>query len=604
MPAELFVIVAAGLVVLQMAFVILRRAYADERSYLLLLAADLAALAYIRATGRDESPIAWFFVALAALFTLSPRFLDRWEARFVALGNLGAARRVALLRELIVPGHGSSLRRRQLDDLIEVRERGSAAVVRRLRNELNDVPSPRQAEALHEELVAMLLVDHRFAEATEHFARHLGAVFLARRPGLLPQLVRAFGELGDVTTAAILMAAVDAGPAGRDPMLFPLLQRARLLLLAYAGCDIEPLLSGPPGMLLHPEERAQLGRLARARALSGVAHPAEVEVVLEAELRRAAESLRLRVRRPAPATWTLVAVNGVCFLLTLLLVPGAAELMLHHSGSGASLVRAGALVRPAIFAGEWWRGVSALFLHADYWHIGMNMYGLIILGRFVEDLCGSLRFLIIYFAGGLLGSAASTLFGKGLSVGASGAILGLLGAMIVLVLLRRTNFAERWRRIVLWNLVLVLLVQIGADFFVSIIDNHAHIGGILGGAAGALLFAPGLLVGDGPAGRAVVRLFAAVCVALSLVALVQVARTPLQRTVDRLPRTTMTFHGLSLTVPRHWEVMHDPDNNQDVLVDRYLDIELQVEQGQIASPQEGDYPELFKEIRASARPAP
>jgi len=73
MPAELFVVLAAGLVVLQMASVLLRRAFADERSYLLLLGGVLVALALVHAGGRDESPLAWFFVALAALFTLSPR---------------------------------------------------------------------------------------------------------------------------------------------------------------------------------------------------------------------------------------------------------------------------------------------------------------------------------------------------------------------------------------------------------------------------------------------------------------------------------------------------------------------------------------------------
>lgn len=593
MPAELFVVLAAGLVVLQMAFVVLRRAFADERSYLLLLGGVLLALVLLHAGGRDESPLAWFFVALAALFTLSPRVLERREAWAVGRGDLRAARRWALLRELIVPGRATALRRRQIDDLIEVRQKGSQAVVRRLRSELAEAKEPHNAEALHEELVAMLLVDQRFTEATEHFSRHLGPAFVARRPGLLPQLVRAFAELGDLGSAALILAAVDSGPAGHDPLLMPLIQRARLLLLAYAGADLAPLLS--TATTLHPEETAHLLRLSRARALAGVTDPA-LEPILRSEAARATEALRVRPRRPLPATWTLIGLNLACFFAAAL-IGGTAVL----TGSGeisAPLARAGALIRPAILAGEWWRAVAAMFLHAGWIHLISNMYGLLILGRFVEDLVGGLRFVIIYFIAGLFGSLASTFFGKGLSVGASGAILGLLGALIVLVILRRASLAERWRRILLWNLALITVVQIGIGFFTGVIDNAAHIGGLLGGAAATLLFAPGLLVGNGSAGRAVIRFLAAACVALSIVTLVEVVRTPLPRTLQRLPQMTLTLQGVQLTVPSHWVI------EDGKLLDPYLDIEVSIEHGQIVSNAGPQYAELLQRIRASAQPAP
>jgi membrane associated rhomboid family serine protease len=284
----------------------------------------------------------------------------------------------------------------------------------------------------------------------------------------------------------------------------------------------------------------------------------------------------------------------------LLLVPGGVEGLLRDGDVGAPLARAGALIRPAIFAGEWWRAIAAMFLHGGPFHLLSNMYGLYILGRFVEDVVGSLRFVVIYFLGGLAGSAASTLFGKGLSVGASGAILGLLGAMIVLVLLRRASFAERWRRLLLWNLALVTVVQIGVGFFTQIIDNAAHIGGLVGGAAATLIFAPGLLVGDGRIGRALVRFVAAACVAVSLLALVQVARTPLPATLAKLPTMTVTLNGVQLTVPRHWQTADGK------LVDPYLGIEVTIKDRQITSPDEAEprYAELIRRIRASARPAP
>src|SRR4051812_32074521 len=132
MPAELFVVLAAGLVVLQMASVVLRRAFADERPYLLLLAADLAALGFVHATGRDDSAIAFAAEVIAAILTLAPRFLERREAITVERGQLRAARFWSIVRELIVPGRGSSQRRRQIDDLIQVRAEGAENVARRL----------------------------------------------------------------------------------------------------------------------------------------------------------------------------------------------------------------------------------------------------------------------------------------------------------------------------------------------------------------------------------------------------------------------------------------------------------------------------------------
>jgi membrane associated rhomboid family serine protease len=594
LPAELFVVLAAGLVVLQMAFVLLRRAYHDERPYLFLLAADLIALVYVHAAGRDNTVYSAIAGAVAVVLTLVPRFLERREASAVERGELVSARRYAFLRELIVPGRASTRRRQQIDHLIEVRQHGSQAVVRRLREDLAKVRDPGDADALHEELVAMLLVDRRFAEALEHFGKHLGLTFLIRRPGLLPQLVHAHGESGDLTTAAMLVAAVESGPAGRDPMLLPLLQRARLLLLAYAGADraLATLLDGPPGMLIHPDEREQLLRIARGRALNGPSHPAEVEAVLQAETRRAADSVRVRPRRPSRVTWMLIGINVVTYLATLFL------------GGEAALVRVGALFRPAVLSGEWWRAVAAMFLHANEWHLGLNMYGLLLLGRFVEDLAGASRFFVIYFLGGLVGAAATTLIGAGaLSVGASGAIMGLLGALIVIIALRRGSFPEQWRRVLLWNLVLLAALQIYIGFTFPMIDNAAHVGGMVGGAAAAVVFAPGLLLGSGRLGQQLVRATAALGLALMVATLVLVIRTPVARTLGKLPEKPVEVNGVKLTVPAHWEI----DAKEHKLVDLYLDIELRVNVKDavitLDSPQKGDprFAALLERVRSSAR---
>jgi rhomboid protease GluP len=605
MTPDLWLVLAAALVALQMAFVVIRRTHADERSYLVLLGVDLAALLFLRETGREATPIAWFFVGLAALLTLVPRWLERAELSAVERGDLHAALRWAIGRSLVVPGQGTTRRRRQLEDLIEVHEHGSQPTTRRLRDQLASAKSPAEAEALHEELVAIMLVDRRFADATEHFGRHLGPAFLLRRPWLLPQLLHAYGETGQLPAAAALLGVVESGAPGRDPMQIGLMQRSRFLFLAMAGADrvLAALLASQSAAMVAPGEREQLLRLARARALSAPPPPPEVEAMVGLVAARAGSFVPARTRRAAPVTFALIAANVAVFVAVALLVPGARDVLLADADSGAPLARAGALFRPAVLAGEWWRAVAAMFLHANTWHIVLNMYGLYLLGRFVEDLCGSARFFVIYFLAGLVGAAATTLVGVGaLSVGASGAIMGLLGAMIVIVFLRRGSFAAEWRRMLLWNLVLLTGVQIYIGFAVPRIDNAAHVGGLIGGAAAALLFAPGLALGGGRAARAIVIAVCALFTAASLITLVQVARTPLPKTIARLPEKSVQLDGVALTVPAHWEL----DREKHALVDPYLDVQLEVSRHgddvTLSSPQkdEPQFAALLERIRASA----
>jgi rhomboid protease GluP len=249
------------------------------------------------------------------------------------------------------------------------------------------------------------------------------------------------------------------------------------------------------------------------------------------------------------------------------------KLALHPSG--ADLIRWGALLRPAVHAGEWWRMFSAMFLHGDYEHIGLNMYALFILGRFCEEVFGRLRYFIIYVAAGLSGALGSIFATAqvGLSVGASGAIMGLLGALIVVLLLRRGTWPEAWRRTLLWNLVFLGALQIYVGFQLPMIDNAAHVGGMLGGGAMALVVAPGGLVGKGNGGRAVL-------VALTIAILggfawagERVARTSLDETLRKMPLRTVVLDGVELRVPEYFE----RDEKTGEWVDPFLEITVAAE---------------------------
>jgi membrane associated rhomboid family serine protease len=132
--------------------------------------------------------------------------------------------------------------------------------------------------------------------------------------------------------------------------------------------------------------------------------------------------------------------------------------------------------------GEWWRLITAAFLHGGLLHILFNMYALYLLGPAIERVLGSARFLVLYLVAALGGSAASFAFGSpaSISVGASGAIFGLMGALLIV--------GQRFRRDV--TEVLVLLgVNFAIGFVVPSIDWRAHLGGAVAGALAAAVFA-------------------------------------------------------------------------------------------------------------------
>jgi rhomboid protease GluP len=175
---------------------------------------------------------------------------------------------------------------------------------------------------------------------------------------------------------------------------------------------------------------------------------------------------------------------------TLALIGACVGVFVWEVASGAlldkdSLIAAGALVRDRFSHGEFWRPISAMFLHAGPGHIFGNMVALYILGLPTEHAYGGRRFLGIYFAAGLSGAALSLLADPGPSVGASGAIFGLQGAAIVFFYRYRDLFFLRDKRV-----GFVLLIWAGytllTGFATPYIDNFAHLGGALCGVALAL----------------------------------------------------------------------------------------------------------------------
>eukprot|EP00884_Botryococcus_braunii_P021951 jgi/Botrbrau1/843/Bobra.0352s0037.1 len=153
----------------------------------------------------------------------------------------------------------------------------------------------------------------------------------------------------------------------------------------------------------------------------------------------------------------------------------------------------GAKVNSAINAGQWWRLVTPVFLHANLLHLVSNNYGLQNLGPPVEVLSGRKRFLAIYFISAVAGTLASYKMSPYPSVGASGAIFGLGGALAVYFQRNRSLFGKASDS-VLQQLGQSLAVNVAMGLAVRKVDNWGHLGGLLGGALTAWLLGPRYVV--------------------------------------------------------------------------------------------------------------
>ena len=179
-----------------------------------------------------------------------------------------------------------------------------------------------------------------------------------------------------------------------------------------------------------------------------------------------------RMRRLPPVTLALAAILVVVFAL---------EVGFDALDASGTLLAAGALSRDAVLAGQWWRLVTAVFLHGSLEHLVGNLIALFILGMVCEHAYGRLQFLWLFVLGGVAGSVVSTLTGPGPSVGASGAIFALQGAAVVLFRRYRDRLLMRDRRIGIVLIVWAVFTIIQGTL-TPFIDNGAHIGGFIGGA--------------------------------------------------------------------------------------------------------------------------
>jgi rhomboid protease GluP len=184
-------------------------------------------------------------------------------------------------------------------------------------------------------------------------------------------------------------------------------------------------------------------------------------------------------------TFILLTVNLGMYLLTVLYSMRAGNSEAVMNLDQRTLADFGAKFGPYIQQGQWWRLVTAGFLHAGIFHIGMNMWVLYDVGAQVEEFYGATRMYVIYFAATIFGFYLSYLcYPMVLSMGASAGIMGLIGAMIALGVTHRSPMGSAIRSMYVRWLIWILIIGLLPGFNT---DNAAHIGGAAAGFGVAYL---------------------------------------------------------------------------------------------------------------------
>jgi rhomboid protease GluP len=443
----------------------------------------------------------WLVGLVFVPLVIGPVFFSRLAQRKSVLGRGAEAARYARWAAWLHPSEANRVNA----DVLAASLACSDTDTRALKDLGQRVPAPYRP-----------LVNLQEAAMRRDWAEVLAHVDLAQdAPGIVKPLeIRALGETGRRE------AMVRAYAAARELLAAPAFAVARLTVLVFGGRPdgVHALLERPlkglddevkaywmalaclysqghsaPGRRAldtlattspNPATRRAAQRHLDAVAAHGAAPLSDrANTVLDVLEQRTVQTqiAKATAAQAAPLTTTLVVLNLLAF---------AAEVMSGGSENSDTLIKLGAVWPPDILEhGQWWRLLSACFLHFGPIHVATNMFVLWMLGRMLEPLLGLPRMLVIYLVGGIASSAFVLWLmfegdtGYGLLVGASGAIFALLGAEAAIVCRAwyrdRANFDSRK----LTSLLLMLSLQIVIDLSVPNVSFAAHGSGFVTGMA-------------------------------------------------------------------------------------------------------------------------
>lgn len=220
-----------------------------------------------------------------------------------------------------------------------------------------------------------------------------------------------------------------------------------------------------------PKMPSELFKILDSTLLSGYEVSSEIIDINELAQKKEKEYTLTYSADKATLTIGLISINIAVWLIMM------AYSMMKGVDYNSVLSIFGSKENLSIMNGQYWRFLTPVFLHASIIHLAINCYSLYYVGMITEKLYGHMKFFIIYFAAGIFGNILSFMFSPNPGVGASGAIFGLLGALLYFGVENPVAF----KRYFGYNVILTVVINIAYGFSQAGIDNFAHMGGLLGG---------------------------------------------------------------------------------------------------------------------------
>lgn len=600
---------------------VLRHVGPGQRTYRYMLLANslLAVVAYMarRDAGAGTAADLAGAVAIGACVCLVmvPTLLRDAAARAYRNDRIGLALKLVGLRELLQPGMGAAHEAELLGSILRVRQGRLDDVVAELEQARAAARDGAGRRRVDERILMLYLYGRRWRAAADLYEARFAAG-APPSPQSLAEMVRAYCEIGELELAGQLLQQLEGSPLAREPLFALLVHRARLVFLATVGrtAAVSAIIgpSGPLGSVLPDSARrywtgiallnagdrgaardelteaAKLARRdARVRELiedrlsvidaPGVAGPhavpapvAELADQLEERAAEAGEQGAAAATSAGPAVPQMsgVSVRRVPVTAALILVNVAVAVLAATvygvDDRWALLLRAGNM-HAGVEAGEWWRLPASMFIHDGWLHLGVNMYGLWVLGKLAEQMLGGRRFFAVAAVSGLVGALASHLArDAGVSVGASGLVLGVMGAALVELALHGGGYPRRWRRSLMTVLAVFAALNIALGFLYGALDQAAHVGGLLAGAVTAFVVSPSGVIGRRAAAGVLATALAVGGIGASVYGVIGAVRTGVADTLQALPVERYQLADVAVELPRGWEVATEDDARNEL----------------------------------------
>jgi rhomboid protease GluP len=463
--------------------------------------------------GKITGRFAFVDAALAfwGAFIVFPAYLTRRYSAVLLRQNYRKARRIALAIRCLHP-FGPWREIPGILRALELAEQGDPSLAKSMLESEGTAGNIRDFTAKIQLYRVLNLWEDLARWHSEH-ARQLES-----QPQFIPIRLRIFGETGDLDGLVNFYRAHQSRIARLAP--FSYVEHCRLMLFAFGGRPelVEAVLDGSLAMM--PATSKEFW-IATAKLMSGATEEATTRLEkLRGESSAPLRDLisrRLAMPLPSPGAranaealiqrvlleWSHDDRFGgqrsffskharACqIILGLNLLMFALEIRAGGSTDQFALYRLGALVPIAVREGQWWRLVSSLFLHFGPVHLLMNMLALWFLGPFTEFALGFKKFLLVYFVAGIGSMSivmrfASGPHGEQITVGASGSLMGLVGATGALMLkgwLRQKATIARRR---LFDVIMIVILQTMFDSIVPHVSMAAHLSGVVLGFAATL----------------------------------------------------------------------------------------------------------------------